>query len=566
MDPSLISNSVPNQWVVETTKILDHQIDINREIPSVSVFHLPESITTTKPEAYEPQQIGLGPIHHFRSGPYRNMQQHKLVVARKDLQEITKEEDGKIIVINKAQELLPIVRELVPIVRSCYNIFLKDDDESLAMIFAIDGLFLLNLFQTYNIGMGEKEAYLLLLKEKAREFKRQLIEDDPESLTYLPDLLREEEFVVTSKNQIEFERYLHLSHQQFQQPKFGTRRRTLVQDIMMASNQIPFIVLKEIKEGLHPSSGSFSPSEFRIFCKIHSPLKLCSKSQAPKDDVNHVLQYLYDSIVNNYTPIEDTADLHKEESQKPDSSYAGPHTRMGLGDLINPINFISKVPTEEIVQLYEKSVSVLESFSQSETLLVPTASKLHDKAGFMFHALLKHQGIQNIYNKGNDIYLPCISLNNDSEVILRNLVAYETLTANTDKFLLNEYMGLMCALIVNVDDVQLLKDQKVIDGEMGNDEVAKLFIEMSTCIQPITTKEKSNLLQKMIDEVNTVYNNRLEMKMYLLLRKLAGWLLVGLKSIGKFVEHSWKIVAFMIGIVAVFVLTYKAYCDVYECH
>nr|GEW22469.1 putative UPF0481 protein At3g02645 [Tanacetum cinerariifolium] len=128
----------------------------------------------------------------------------------------------------------------------------------------------------------------------------------------------------------------------------------------------------------------------------------------------------------------------------------------------------------------------------------------------------------------------------------------------------SEYMGLMCALIVNVEDAKYLREKDVIKGELENDEVVKLFTGMANSITIKKTKEKSKL-QEMIDEVNTVYEKGLTMKSHSLLKKLARWLLVGLRAIGGFVEGSWKMVAFMVSIVTVFMLTWKAYCDVYGC-
>ncbi|KAI3796947.1 hypothetical protein L1987_39634 [Smallanthus sonchifolius] len=139
------------------------------------------------------------------------------------------------------------------------------------------------------------------------------------------------------------------------------------------------------------------------------------------------------------------------------------------------------------------------------------------------------------------------------------------LMPDSDHFPLTEYMGLMSRLVVNVDDVKLLRKENIIRGELGDDEVAKIFVGMSTSIATLKTKEKS-LLQEMIDEVNKVYKSRPRIKAYLFLKKPANWLLVGLKAFGSFVGASWKIVVFMISIVTVLMLTYKAYCDVKGCH
>lgn len=155
-------------------------------------------------------------------------------------------------------------------------------------------------------------------------------------------------------------------------------------------------------------------------------------------------------------------------------------------------------------------------------------------------------------------------MNSDSEVILRNLVAYEALAAKSKRFPLNEYMCLMCGLVANKDDVDYLKSRNVIKGDMCTNEVVKLFTCMTSSIPVVKTKRKSKLLE-VTDEVNEVYDSGVLTKTCLLLKKLARWLLVILRAIDSFVESSWKIVAFMVCVVVVFVLTSQAYCDVYGC-
>ncbi|KAL8189585.1 hypothetical protein R6Q57_029151 [Mikania cordata] len=577
VDPSLISDPTVHKWAVEIDEILDHQLDIDVETPPVSLFQVPETITSKKPEAYEPQHIGLGPVHHFRPRPYKKMEQKKLGVIRKVLKDY-EIKDYKLHVLDK-------VEKLVPIVRSCYDTFLQDDDDSLARIFAIDGLFLHNLLHTYNSPIEEdNEEYLLFLKNKAYEAKRannefQLIrlKTDDEFREFVEDqivnvdedpLLLRKEIVVTADNQIQWENILHLDHHQPKLPKIGPKKRSMAQDIMMVENQIPFMVLKEISNTLHSSSGSsshlivnLSPSVYRVFCEVHSPLKLCSKSQAPSS-VDHLLQYMYYSIVNNVHVEQpwDNLALSAHEIIRPEFHLA----EVKESAIEEVYNFISKIPQKEIVQAYEQTVSMLETFTQTKTL-IPSASKLHGEARFQFHSLEKDQGIQNIHVQGNDIYLPSIDLKNDSEVILRNLVAYETLTVSSDSSVpLNEYMGLMCGLVKNNDDVKYLKSQNVITGDLGEDEVVKIFIGMTNSIATAKNKKKSKL-QEMINEINKVYESGLRMKAYLLLKQLARSLLVVLRAIGSFVESSWKIVAFIVSIVSVFLLTSQAYCDVFGC-
>ncbi|GJW61695.1 putative UPF0481 protein [Tanacetum coccineum] len=616
-DPSMISDPEEQKWVGEIKEILNHMLEINVETPHVSVFQLPETITTKKPEAYEPQQVGLGPIHHFRPQTYKKMEQKKLDVVRKVLQD-NGIKDFKITVLDK-------VGKLVPVVRSCYDIFLQGDDDSLAWIFAIDGLFLLNLFGSYGHVMdAEEEGFQRFLKsmESPKLISGNIIEEkmEPDDLpslissqnekivVYSVDksieiieesdvFLRQKDFKVISENHIDQTEHIIDLPPKSKQRKVGPqrrllaqdrvtvqdqipqillkksparqkksvkvdpRRRLLAQDIMMVENQIPLMVLKEINGALHQSSGSnsshsantFSPSIFRSFCENHSPFNLCPPSQSPTS-VDHLLHYMYYSIVNNLpVEVEESHDTDQLANKLRPSSTKENSTGKAF-------DFVMKLPTKEIVQVYEQTISALETFTQSK-ILIPSASKLHDRAGFTFY----YQGFQKVSMIGNNyIYLPPLTLNSDSEVILRNLIAYEALINNSNNSPFTEYMGLMCALIVNVEDAKYLRETGVIKGELENEEVVKLFTGMSNSITMKKTKEKSKL-QEMIDEVNKVYEKGLTMKSHSLLKKLARWLLVGLRAIGGFVEGSWKIVAFMVSIVTVFMLTSKAYCDVYGC-
>ncbi|XP_076951968.1 putative UPF0481 protein At3g02645 [Bidens hawaiensis] len=445
MDRSSNSDPKTTKWVAEISERLTRQLEIQVEIPPVSIFLVQETITKTKPNAYKPQQIGFGPYHHFRHGPHTKTEQKKLMLLQRVLKD-RKIKDFGLTVVDR-------VKKCVHVIRACYDMFLQDDDDSLAWVLAIDGLFLLDLFTTYD---------------------RKQLEAD------------------------------------------STNKRLLVQDIMMVENQIPYMVLKEIQEALNSSPGTntipsedemstcnnFSPTIFRSLCEIHTPLELCSDSQAPTHE--HLLHYMYHSIINN----------------------------VRLKPLPSCTESITNISTNKIT--------------------IPSASKLRVRARFGFHDLLKDEGIDDIYMDKNIIYLPIITWSNNSEVILRNLVAYETLIPGSSRGPLNEYMGLMCGLVVNTDDVKLLREENIIRGDLADDEVVKIFVGMSSSIKSMNTNEKSKL-QDMIDKVNKVYESNPRIKASLFLNK----------HCGSFVGGTLKIVAYMISIVTMFMLSYQAYCDIY---
>ncbi|GKC08347.1 putative UPF0481 protein [Tanacetum coccineum] len=457
--PPLISDPRNQNWVAEISEILHQQRKVNIRNAVVSIFQVPETITTKKPEAYEPQLIALGPYHHFRPLPYKKMEQKKLVSVQRVL-DYHKDLNFEISVLQE-------VGKLVPFVRASYDTFLECDNVSMAWVFSIDALFLLYLLHPYDKERADLSSCTI-------EIKVPVDSSSPQSLHTHP----------TVDDQT---------------------KRSLAQDIMMVENQIPFIVLNKVNEAIHPSENNkFLGDVFRCFSEFHSPLELCSESDAPKQ-IEHLLHYMYHSI----TKVPTKSLLTPHDPTGPSSSSS--HHKLPDPSLsINMVNSTSqhsesakKVFKNEIVQLYEQAITILQNFSTSK-VSIPSASKLLSKADFSFYPLPEHDSIEEIEIKDMKFFLPVMTLNNDSEVILRNLVSYEILVANSDRFPLTEYVSLMCGLISNVDDVKLLKEKEIIKGDLGHNEVAKLFVGMRSSIPRRKTNEKSKL-QREIEEVNKVY-------------------------------------------------------------
>nr|GEW26616.1 hypothetical protein [Tanacetum cinerariifolium] len=518
--PPLISDPRNQKWVGEISEILHQQLNVNIRPAVVSIFQVPETITTEKPEAYEPQLIALGPYHHFRPLPYKKMEQKKLVSVQRvlDYHEY----------LNFDISVLKEVRKLVPFVRASYDTFLEYDNVSMAWVFSIDALFLLYLLHPY-----DKE------RSDTIEINVSGESSSPQSLLKHPTLVDDQ------------------------------TKRSLAQDIMMVENQIPFIVLNKVNEAIHPwENNKFLGDVFRCFSEFHSPLELCSESDAPKQ-IEHLLHYMYHSI----TKVPTKSLLTPHDPTGPSSSSS--HHKLPDPSLsINMVNSTGqhsesakKVFKNEIVQMYEQAITILQNFSTSK-VSIPSASKLLSKADFSFYPLPEHDGVNEIDIKDMKFFLPVMTLNNDSEVILRNLVSYEILVANSDRFPLTEYVSLMCGLISNVDDVKLLKEKEIIKGDLGDKEVAKLFVGMRSCIPRRKTKEKSKL-QREIEEVNKVYETT-RMKASLVLQKLAqkvaNWLLVILTAIDGFVRDRWMGVTLLITIVTGLPFIYQAYRSIVGCN
>lgn len=69
------------RWVIQIRHTLEEEHDDDMGIP-VSVFNVPKCLQVTKPEAYVPQLIAVGPYHHWRPELYE-MERYKLAAARR---------------------------------------------------------------------------------------------------------------------------------------------------------------------------------------------------------------------------------------------------------------------------------------------------------------------------------------------------------------------------------------------------------------------------------------------------------------------------------------------------
>lgn len=78
MASSLNFNQPQDPWIIAINNIF-HNNDI--DVP-ICVFKVPDSLKASNPEAYSPQVVGLGLLHHNRL-ELESTQMYKVGVARK---------------------------------------------------------------------------------------------------------------------------------------------------------------------------------------------------------------------------------------------------------------------------------------------------------------------------------------------------------------------------------------------------------------------------------------------------------------------------------------------------
>ncbi|GAY66942.1 hypothetical protein CUMW_252810 [Citrus unshiu] len=138
------------------------------------------------------------------------------------------------------------------------------------------------------------------------------------------------------------------------------------------------------------------------------------------------------------------------------------------------------------------------------------------------------------------LHLPTISLDVNTVVVLRNVVAYEASSAS-GPLVLTRYTELMNGIIDTEEDAKLLR-------EKGSDAgVANLWNGMNKSIK-MTKVPRSD---RVIEDVNKYYYNRWKVKFG--------------KYMKVYVFGSWKFLTLLATIVLLLLTTLQAFCSVYNC-
>ncbi|KAL3724379.1 hypothetical protein ACJRO7_029536 [Eucalyptus globulus] len=500
--------------------------ELEKDIPSnVCIFHIPKSLSSAKPEAYTPQLVGLGPYHHLQP-QLTEMERVKLDVAKKLHKEFNH---------LSVAELASKLSDLDLPVRACYHKFLDMDSNMLSWIMTVDSLFL--FYQVCQHGINK--SFL-----KSSPFLEGLADNTGKKLA----------------------------------------DATIRRDVMMLENQIPiFFVEKMLTLGCEPLQVAeqktiieeILPRMLVGFCKALSPLKEtinCPAAKALK--CAHLLDLLYSMVVSREDEVKIAipADTIKIEGHKIEV-----HGSLDLvistdvPEVLIPPQNVNRV-AESMVELVENSnlrilrnikpqaqmlKSMMDLYSKlpsptdslgvdeapaEEKPLIPTASSLA-KAGVKFSKIKFIKDIS-FNEKTHTFQLPTIKFVINSEVVIRNLVAYEAM-AISGPLVFARFVELMDGLINTLDDVKLLKKHGIITGRLKDGEVARLFNGMSHSIDVHGPSQ----LDKTIKKVNEFYNAAPNIKTQ--------------KMIERYVYRLWKGVVLVATILFFLVIVLQTFCSAY---
>ncbi|XP_055827194.1 putative UPF0481 protein At3g02645 [Solanum dulcamara] len=532
-----------SQWIIQIRRTLDEELDEFSEVP-VCIFNVPKSLMITDPDSYVPQEVALGPYHYWRPELYE-MDRYKLAAAKR-----TQKQHQNI----KFQHLVEHLIKLESRIRSCYHKFLNFNGETLAWMMAVDASFLLEFFQIYAV----KEGTVLTGAISSL------------TMSHLVD--------VSGRK---------------------SAHNAILRDLAMLENQIPLFVLRKILELQFSSldlADNMLMSMLVGICKELSPFKMEEKiREIQVTECAHLLDFLYQMTVpklelgtSEITEDRDQDQIDLDQCEK-NSFGKSSNVKQFVHEVWNILVKVNRGPVRLLKQLIlSKPVKVLFKlpwtllsnipglklltlpmkylcFSQEkakenpenenenknspplvEEIAIPSVSEL-SKAGVNFVAT--NGGITSISYDGKNMtfYLPTINLDVNTEVILRNLVAYEACNAS-GPLVFTRYTELMNGIIDTKEDVALLRERGIVLNRLkSDDEVAKLWNSMSKSVK----LTKVQLLDKVIEDVNKFYNGRWRVK-------------IG-KHMKNYVFESWQFLTFLAAIMLLMLMTLQAFCSVYSC-
>ncbi|KAL6286019.1 hypothetical protein ACE6H2_010409 [Prunus campanulata] len=547
LQPTFSSKSSTNfnefQWVIQIQKTLEEELEFDREIP-VSIFNVPKALLASDPDSYIPQEVAIGPYHYLRPELYE-MERYKVAAAKRTQKQLQ---------CLKFQDLVEQLKKLEPRIRACYHKYLDFNGDTLGWMMAIDASFFLELLEIY----GAKEGKVL-----TRVSSR---------MSHLVD-------VSGSKS----------------------AHHAILRDLVMLENQIPLFVSRRTLEFQFKSleqADDMLLSMLMGLCKELSPFKVVDQD-LPKIQVSecaHLLDFLYQMITPKLerrpSEIVEAEDKGESTPQKESKSSDSPNfVKLFLQEVWKLLSKLNKGPVRLLKKLLESGpVKVI--FKLPWTILsnLPGFSMLKQPVSYLFSTQDKEEtnpenenssnsiskpplieeitipsvsdlvksGVRFVKTKGSvstisfdpkkvTFYLPATSLDVNTEVILRNLVAYEV--SNTSgPLVFTRYTELMNGIIDTEEDVKLLREKGIILNRLKSDEeVAKVWNGMSKSIRLTEVP----FLDKAIEDVNKYYNGRWKVKMT--------------KFMKVYVFGSWQFLAVLAGVLLLLLMTLQAFCSVYHC-
>jgi hypothetical protein len=546
LKPILANDSKTNfdelEWVIKIRESLDKDLEDDGGF-FVSIFNVPKSLMASDPYSYIPQQVAIGPYHFWRQELYE-MERYKIASTKRFQIQLHN------------LKLDHIVDQLIRLehrVRSCYHKYLNFNVETLMWMMVVDASFLLTFLEVYTI---QDERMMLSFSSR---------------MSHLID--------------------------------FGGRKlchNAILKDIVMLENQIPLFILRKMLEFKFTSLELADDMLILMFIGLYneiSPIKVVEQDYPDIifSECAHLLDFLYNMIVPK---LEEQSEIGESDHRQKDNednekscvNYVKkflceacrllsklattlvslfkklkqcraikvitwlPWTIIsnlpGMGIIKQPIEYLIFSQEKEATNAGNENINSDDITNKSlliDEITIPSVTEL-SKSGVSFVATKGHVSTISFDVKTTTLYLPTISLDINTEVFMRNLVAYEASTA-LGPLVFARYTELMNGIIDTEEDARILREKGVILNHLKSDqEVANLWNGMSKSIK----LTRVPFLDKVIEDVNKHYNGNMSIKVW--------------KFMKVYVFASWQFLTFLAVIFLLFLMSLQVFCSFYRCN
>ncbi|GLJ35886.1 hypothetical protein SUGI_0720180 [Cryptomeria japonica] len=524
----------PDRWIIQVRDNLRIEDEEQEEL-CVSVFSVPKDLLAAKPEAYTPQCVSIGPYHHWRS-ELNEMERYKLAAARAF---------QKIIEGHSFESVVKEVRNYERRIRSCYHKYLDYNGEALAWLMALDACFVLECLHFL-----AKPAY----------------QDSSEGIQVAKCL-----------------------------DPFGrsATHNAILRDVTMLENQVPLFLLQkllEIQLGSKDMAEERLSNLVRLACIEFSPyfFNVPDSSRLRITERSHILEALYFCLGMSACKC-DLIGKGNEDEQPPSAdqkSLAQEYsclwkalTSLDIGPIREfrkrvlkhrVVQFLMKLPLRllsvlgklPVLRLFKGPLTFLfgsnetekeeEGSSSVETpptrdeLDVPSVADLYS-AGVKFVPTDGDLTTIRFDQATSTLYLPKVRLDSNTEVIIRNLVAFEASAVPGALFFIR-YTDFMNGIIDTDEDVRLLRESGIIYNHLESDgKVASLWNGMGKCVK----LSKVKYLDKVIADVNSYYKRT--------------WIVAVTEYVRKYIFGSWPCLSLLAAIILLLLTCLQVFCSIYNC-
>ncbi|KAK3121112.1 hypothetical protein QOZ80_8BG0646280 [Eleusine coracana subsp. coracana] len=468
---------------------------------AAKVFDVPRVLRATKPDAYVPQHFALGPYHCHRA-ELRDMERYKLAAAKR----AEKLFAGGKKFDHLAQRLLGLQDKM----RAPYHRFLELSDETLAWMMAIDTCFLLDFLESYH---------------------RSDTTDMVSSAT--------------------------------------TWINATVRDAMMLENQLPLFLFAQalsLRLPQHASESEQAAAEalhavLARFIREVSPIKTAAAEPLLPVAADvcrhaHMLELLYHFLVPSAAAFEEdccsepppmvpdeftfTVDMLSDPTEHlPD--YDKVPVLSALAPLVR--NMMASTDVEARLKGGVNLGSIINNSPLAQEIMIPSVAELA-RSGVTFAPA--PDGTAGIWfdPETATLRLPVVTLDANTEVVLRNLVAYEAVAVR-GPLVLARYTELMNGVVDAAEDVRILRRAGVVVNQLKSDkEAADMWNGMCRAA-------RLSRVDGVIREVNAYRSRRAVARVR--------------RMINKYVFRSWRVLTLLAALVLLLMTAMQTFCLVYPC-